>query len=87
MPFCVHQPTDKLGITDKTNGGIIFPPNIPNNAAIHAYLTISDQLSVKTFLYFRLVFIPKLTSILRVLSNKQINKEGPFYLLGPTKKA
>ena len=78
----VHQATaDKLGITDKTNGGIIFPPNIPNNAAIHAYLTISDQLSVKTFLFFRLVFIPKLTSILRVLSNKQINKEGP------TKKA
>ena len=54
---CVYHPTDKLGITDMTNGSIIFPPNIPNNAAaIHAYLTISDQLSVKTFLYFSPIF-------------------------------
>ena len=50
MCFLCLPPTDKLGIIDMTNGGIIFPPNIPNNAAIHAYLTISDQLSVKTFL-------------------------------------
>ena len=53
--FFVHQATtDKLGITDMTNGGIIFPPNIPNNAGIHAYLTISDRLSVKIFSIFPL---------------------------------
>ena len=58
VPFCVHQPSEKLGITDMTNGASIFPPNIPNNAVgIHAYLTISDRLSLKTSLYLR--FIPR----------------------------